>query len=173
MTDMMQMVVRMVSPLLNEMAESSQAYMTTEGDDCSAPPANNEMMSFPMAMRMTCRDVSEFIWNVIWAEYDSLELLPRVLLALMFACVLHWGWWAWIASAWCAGLVTCSSNPAAGSACWWTCKVSWFHIWKAWWEICRLMQLVQGQHYFENREAIVFYVKAWNARDVKILSQRI
>ena len=61
MTDMMQMVVRMVSPLLNEMAESSQAYMTTEGDDCSTPPANNEMMSFPMAMRMTCRDVSEFI----------------------------------------------------------------------------------------------------------------
>ena len=58
MAGMMQMFMRMVMPLIEEVAGSSQAYMTAEGDDCSAPPANNQMMPFPMAMRMACRDVS-------------------------------------------------------------------------------------------------------------------
>ena len=139
MGDMMQMFMRMIMPLVKEIAESSRAYVTAESDDdCSALPANDQMMSFPVAMKMACMRVSEFIRII--SKFSLCSCLSssktfRLLLATVFACVGHWACLAWAASAQCAEPVTCSSSPLARSACYWTWRASWWSSWKAW---CRL-----------------------------------
>ena len=93
MADMMQMFMRMIMPIVKEIAESSRAYMTSEGDDCSAPPANDQMMSFPVAMKMACMRVSEFIRIISkfsLCSWLGSSKITRLLLATVFACVGHW-----------------------------------------------------------------------------------
>ena len=53
-------VMPMVMPMIEEHEMKSQVYMTTEGDDCSSPPAKDQMMSCLDAMQIACKDVSKF-----------------------------------------------------------------------------------------------------------------
>ena len=54
----MESVMPMVMPMIQDNSEKSQVYMTTEGDDCSSPPPEDQMMSCLVAMRVACKDVS-------------------------------------------------------------------------------------------------------------------
>ena len=56
----MENVMPMVMPMIEEHEMKSQVYMTTEGDDCSSPPAKDQMMSCLDAMQIACKDVSKF-----------------------------------------------------------------------------------------------------------------
>ena len=54
----MESVMPMVMPMIQDHSEKSQFYMTTEGDDCSSPPAEDQMMSCLDACQVACKDVS-------------------------------------------------------------------------------------------------------------------
>ena len=60
----MQIVIPNVMPMviqtIKEHDMKSQVYMTTEGDDCSSPPAKDKMMSCIDAVQIACKDVSKF-----------------------------------------------------------------------------------------------------------------
>ena len=64
----MQMVMQMVMPMMNYIGpmvhrmlmdhnEMSKIYMTSEGDDCSSPPSEDQMMGYLDAMRVACKDI--------------------------------------------------------------------------------------------------------------------
>ena len=61
------MVMQMVMPMMNYIGpmvhrmlmdhnEMSKIYMTSEGDDCSSPPSEDQMMGYLDAMRVACKD---------------------------------------------------------------------------------------------------------------------
>ena len=172
----MQMVGQMVMPLINEIEpmvnsqlmdhnEMSQVYMTTEGDDCSAPPAEDQMMGCLDAMKMACKDVSKFNWIIsLFSQCSCLRppKIHRLLLATPFTCAPIPTRWACIASPQCQDPATCNSGPQEAwlTSCWtwWVCVSL---ICKAWW-----WRFVPRQHFFDNLNIIVFYIEAWNWTDV-------
>ena len=58
MAKIVNMVSAMMMPMVKDMSSTSQVYITTEGDDCSSPPAEDKMMLCIEAMQAACKDVS-------------------------------------------------------------------------------------------------------------------
>ena len=119
----MENVMPMVMPMIEEHEMKSQVYMTTEGDDCSSPPAKDQMMSCLDAMQIACKDVSKFKW--IDSKFSPCSCLwtseiHRLLLVTLFICAQIPMLWACIASPRCPEPVTCNSSQVAWSACCWT-----------------------------------------------------
>ena len=52
------MIAPMFMPMIKEMSEGTQVYMTTEGDKCSSPPPADQMMQCTEAMQVACKNVS-------------------------------------------------------------------------------------------------------------------
>ena len=53
------MIAPMFMPMIKEMSEGTQVYMTTEGDKCSSPPPADQMMQCTEAMQVACKNVSK------------------------------------------------------------------------------------------------------------------
>ena len=57
------MLAPMFMPMIKEMSEGTQVYMTTEGDKCSSPPPADQMMQCTEAMQVACKNVSKVTWQ--------------------------------------------------------------------------------------------------------------
>ena len=59
MGPIMDMVMMTSKPLMGMMKDGSQVYMISGEADCSAPPAEEQMMNCEDAMKVACQDVSD------------------------------------------------------------------------------------------------------------------
>ena len=64
--------------MVKGMSEGTQVYMTTEGDKCSSPPPEDQMMQCTEAMQVACKNVSKVTW---WQDQGN----PVTLLNLQAA----------------------------------------------------------------------------------------